>query len=519
MTPTVELALPHRAWLEEFRRRHGRAPRVLHIGNIANNAYLNGKLLNRAGVDCDVVCPDYYHIMSCPEWEDGDFDGDVEDQSFPAWENVSLNGFERPAWFAQGPAPACLAYLDARRTRPADAARSWQSLTQQRVQTCRRLRRPPARRLLSHVPGARAVHHLADRVVGRLRRMFRPREDVTQVLTQLQALFAATFPRRQDRLEAADVIDLLRVRSAWGAVLAHYDAVIGYATDGIYPLLAGRRPYFAYEHGTIRNIPFEATAQGRLCALTYRLADGCFITNCDNVVAAERLGLARYRFVPHPVNEEVAAAADAGRRIRERLGYSFLVFHPSRQHWEARRHPDWEKGNDILIEGLARFLRDVCPTGGAVFVEWGRTVEASRALLARLGVAARVHWIPPQPNPRMVQYIHACDVLADQFFLGAFGSTMPKALLHGRPAMLYLDEERHRWCFPEMPPVVNARTPDEVYHGLRQLHADPAHAAALASRGREWYHRYHSNAVILGTFLDALCDALGRSAGPVRAAG
>jgi hypothetical protein len=31
---------------EEFRGRLGRAPRILHIGNIANNAYLNAKLLN-----------------------------------------------------------------------------------------------------------------------------------------------------------------------------------------------------------------------------------------------------------------------------------------------------------------------------------------------------------------------------------------------------------------------------------------------------------------------------------------
>src|SRR5262249_15237906 len=154
---------------------------------------------------------DYYHIMSCPEWEDADFDGDVADQSFPAWENVRLNGFERPAWFAQGPTAGSLAYLDARRSRPADAARSWQALTQQRVQTCRRLRRPPARRLLSRLPGARAVHHFADRVMVRLREMSQPPEDVTQALAQLQALFTATFPERQDRLEAADVINLLRV--------------------------------------------------------------------------------------------------------------------------------------------------------------------------------------------------------------------------------------------------------------------------------------------------------------------
>ncbi len=28
-------------WLDEFRQKHGRSPRILHVGNIANNAYNN----------------------------------------------------------------------------------------------------------------------------------------------------------------------------------------------------------------------------------------------------------------------------------------------------------------------------------------------------------------------------------------------------------------------------------------------------------------------------------------------
>jgi hypothetical protein len=518
MNPMVELSPPQFAWLEAFRCRHGRPPRVLHIGNIANNAYLNAKLLNRAGVDSDVVCPDYYHIMSCPEWEDADFEGDIGDQYFPAWENVRVDSFERPAWFAQGPALARLAYLEARWSRPADAAQHWRTLGQQRAQACRLLRLPPGRRgLLSCVPGPRTVKDLGNRLLRRLARSLRASGEVRGTLARLRELFAATFPERPDALEAADVMHLLRVCSPWRAVFKHYDMVIGYATDGILPLLAGHRPYLAYEHGTIRNIPFEPTPQSRLCALTYRLADACFITNCDNIVAAETLGLPCYRFVPHPVNEDAVPAADTDRlraALCERLGARFLLFHPSRQHWEARRHPAWDKGNDILIEGFARFVKSACPTAGAVFVEWGQTVGASKALLARLGVADRVHWIAPQPNPRMVQYLRACDLLADQFFLGAFGSTMPKALLHGRPAMLYLDEERHRWCFPEMPPVVNARTPEEVCQGLVRLHADPGFGAAQACRGREWYRAYHSNDVILRTFLEALRGALDNAAEP-----
>ncbi len=102
-------------WLDDFRAEHGRPPRLLHVGNIANNAYNNAKLLNEAGLDCDVLCHDYYHIMGCPEWQDADFQGEVSSQFFPDWTRVDLKGFRRPRWFVQGPVPPCIAYLLAKR--------------------------------------------------------------------------------------------------------------------------------------------------------------------------------------------------------------------------------------------------------------------------------------------------------------------------------------------------------------------------------------------------------------------
>ena len=114
----------------EFKDTHKRPPRVLHIGNIANNAYLNAKFLNEAGFDCDVMCYDYYHIMACPEWEDAEYQGQIEDQSNPDWTKVDLGAFRRPSWFAQGPLATCMDYLIARREGNADKANIyWHALS------------------------------------------------------------------------------------------------------------------------------------------------------------------------------------------------------------------------------------------------------------------------------------------------------------------------------------------------------------------------------------------------------
>ena len=57
-------------WLRDFEARNGRKLRVLHVGNVNNNAYLAAKFLRRVGVNADVLCPNYYHIMATPEWEE-----------------------------------------------------------------------------------------------------------------------------------------------------------------------------------------------------------------------------------------------------------------------------------------------------------------------------------------------------------------------------------------------------------------------------------------------------------------
>jgi glycosyltransferase involved in cell wall biosynthesis len=579
------------SWVADFRTLHGRSPRVLHIGNIANNAYLNAKALNEVGIESDVLCYDYYHIMGCPEWEDGDFEGRIRNDFLPNWSDVKLRGFHRPRWFIQAPLRDAVSYLIARREGARVAAWwRWRRNEIRRWIVCR----PPLARAVSRVLTrlrkiGRTAANLprtwkrkgrsignsapayAQSVLFRLNGLARSRPPVGLALAsslatvlavlavpcallatlfslvicivwlvtlplrrlidaalagrrsrrlesagldeaQWQTLckdFRRWFPAREDALTTADAMPYRSVLPMFRRLFRNYDAIIGYSTDGVLPLLVGKRPYFAYEHGTIRNIPFQPTIQGRLCATTYRASNHAFITNCDNILAAGILGLERFGFVPHPVNESPVSRERVQRLrsdLERRLESDFIVFHPSRQHWEERRHPDWEKGNDLFLRGFARLVQEVAPRASAVLVDWGQKVDDSKALIAELGIASRVLWIPTQGNRRMSEYVAACDVLADQFWLGAFGSTTPKAFLHGRPALLYLDEERHRWCMPELPPVLNAKLPDEVFEALREVYESADRGQELGARSRAWYDRYHSNRVIVQRFAEVLAE-------------
>ena len=482
------------AWVQRFKERNGRAPTALHIGNIANAAYLNAKMLNEAGIDCDVLCYSYYHIMGCPEWESAVFDADGIEPNRPLWSSIDLHGFERPRWFAQGSLGTCLDYLIARRTRSPRSEELWRQLEREQEDA-----------------------ELGQGWDASDERSNYPAADIEARIRDLIAAFRNDFPLRPDRLSAEELRQTLAFSGQYFAQLRHlcslYDVVIGYSTDGILPLAVGKRPYLAYEHGTIRALPFENNTDGRLCALTYSRADVSFITNCDTVIAAEKLQLNDYQFVPHPINEHVVAAPEPStlrQQLCRDLEADFLIFHPARQHWEPQRHPSWEKGNDIFLKGFARFVKTARPRAAAILVDWGRTVAQSRALIDELGITDRVAWISPRNAAGMAAYIRASDVLADQFFLGAWGSTMPRALFLGTPAMIYVNESIHRWCFSEMPPVVNTPSSEAIHAGLCRL-LDEKYRREISAAGRLWYDKYHSNTVITECFSRAIHDALMRT--------
>ncbi|MDI2055117.1 hypothetical protein, partial [Bradyrhizobium sp. Mp19] len=119
------------AFLREFQRAHNRPLRVLHIGNIANNAYNNALIQRRFGIEADVICYNYYHVMGCPEWEAASFDGNV-DNMFPDWWATELGGWRRPDWFVQGPVLDCLSYLRAKNAGDSGAAAFFWTLLQAR---------------------------------------------------------------------------------------------------------------------------------------------------------------------------------------------------------------------------------------------------------------------------------------------------------------------------------------------------------------------------------------------------
>ncbi len=506
------------------------APRIAHVGNIANNAYSNAKFQRRLGLAADSYNYPFEFVFGHPEWEDADFGEQLDLYNPPDWPTLQFtNGYARPHWtrYLSGrPDPyGYTGYGEAQR----EAGMHGQYLDTGRVWTAAPATGEPAGLGPTLMRRLRRFAHAAGQRYAALARQgqLTPRERLEYMYLRLVrgAVDNSSGMRLRfgiamnDRLRAirADMRAVagdshlaqagwkLRPRSysrltCWRSfrpLSQDYDLTVLYGLEVTKAgLLPPDRPYIAFEHGTMRTLPFEDTLQGRLLAFGYRLAEACIITNPDVLGSAKRLGLRHYRFIPHPVDETKYCPGETplADELRRELRVPLIFFCPSRHEWNNGSD---SKRSDRAIRAFGRYVREAEPAGlpaaALVLTEWGTDVRASKQLCRELGIEGRVVWRHPMHKMRLLEYYRAADIVLDQFHeaVGSFGTVTVEAMACARPVIMYFNPQVHEWCLEENPPIQSALTTPEIYGRLVALAGSAERCAAVGAQSRAWVERWH----------------------------
>lgn len=544
----MQLSPDNQRWLEAFRARHGRAPRILHIGNIANNAYNNARLLNETGLDCDVICYDYYHIMGCPEWEDADFSSNYGDQFKPDWVAAGVKDFKRPRWFAQGPVRDCIDYLVARKEGWVPEADSrWSKLA---ALNGSRLPTDSGAQVKVFLWSVRLQHYLhrigqafrylatsrgiASRIAGscdagrvaafsrsEIVRLFAAWGLITVALVvriggypfrrlmdsdkaflfdarvaELVNAFAAAFPSRTDNLSAGDADMYRQITCQWRRLFGHYDLVQAYATDPILPMLAGKQPYIGFEHGTLRSHTLCDEPVCRLTSLAYNMADHVFITNGDCLEYAHKIGVTRFTPMLHPVDERrIAQIGGRYEDLRRELGVRHVFLCTLRHDWVI-------KGTDQYIRALPELTRSLGRDFRVIMTRWGADLDKSIALAESLGVADMIVWSEPLSRRKLIQALKSADILFDQIALPHFGATAPEGIAAGIPVIMSYDSGSTEWLVAEPAPILAAHNATEIAAQVSRA-LDPEWLKDYRHRAAKWFDAHHSSRIVVQGHLDA----------------
>lgn len=687
-------------WLDDFENHVGRPLRILNLGNIANNAFQNAKIMRRAGIEADCVAYDYYHVMGTAEWEDAEFRGVIGDQFYPDWWRVKFENYTRPDWFIQGPKEQCLDYIRYRFSDPKktkETGRAWQILTfdthyenfkkssknsfpknpfrlpswaWRKIQFFKfvlttYLRSPflfkrkftaqievigkignailtllslpfalvflfgsfafdKIETFISLIPRENRSHYFELRrarrkiIIMNLRQRLYPithtiigfgatlfrritgkrfgavfgdkaangiteflgirstsidRITVNMSVEEIQARRAERRARREAAqnsesldlsnipmeeaiadakeegynktaanayytaylyfLELAypdqgwildhyennqetspedirkDIIIAKVLANEWEGVFEFYDVVLAYSTDGILSMAGSDMPFFTYEHGTLRSIPFEDSPMGRLCATSYRNCVGIMVTNLDNIDKPRMLGMRSEQviYLPHAVDDKKLLGyrhLHNGIKPTDHEHPTFLC--PARHDW-GDDDPSLMKGNDKLLRA-ARIIYDEGYHPKIILFEWGRHVGKSRELIKELGIETLITWVKPMKKTELWKSYFRCHAIVDQFSIPAFGGVTFEGLTFSKRIITFIDEAQSEEFFGEIPPVLNCSEPEGIADAMRVVLDDPEDKAGLGPAGGVWAKRYHSSQRILDLQLAAFEPAV-----------
>lgn len=521
-------------WIEEFRRLHKRKPRILHIGNIANNAYQNAKMLNEAGCECEVLCQDYYHIAGCPEWDDAEITGEIKDQYFPDWKSVNLNGFQRPRWFAQGKGNYCVRYLLARRRgEKAKAERYWKQLQWQREWYIRlNTTIHPVDNISEHLVfyianggyyliqilhkiylGLRYValapYYFCKHPNKTIKKYYRrfilkqaEQVEVNPLLKNLSDEFHRLFPERS--FEASEMmLNYYNNAQYYRELMQEYDVVIAYADMPILPYLAGIKNYVAFEHGSIRDLPYQRDARGYLMLLSYANAKAIYITNLDCVSSAEYISAntdAEIIYGLHGLDtrrimQKADAAGKAANTLRTawQKGDSHPVFFCPSRHSVDPVTGRYIKGDEQMIQAVER-LADEGFAFHLILVNFGLDTPSIKETIAcNPRLESMVQWIEPLPKAQLLTAYQACDAVLDQFYLPAFGAITIEVLCSGGGALISqkVDDAVMQTFFGEQLPSYLCEKTEDIYFAMRNVIENPERCRIRAEKGREWVIKHH----------------------------
>ncbi|NOU28814.1 MAG: hypothetical protein HOO96_12990 [Polyangiaceae bacterium] len=169
-----------------------------------------------------------------------------------------------------------------------------------------------------------------------------------------------------------------------------------------------------------------------------------------------------------------------------------MVFHHARHIWGTEFGFWQSKRNDKLIRGFAAAARKRPDVRYAlVMLEYGPEVERSKRLVAELGIADRVTWLPQTQRKEVMIGLSLSDIGCGEFANSWLScGTIYETLAMAKPLLHVRDDALYRDYFPELYPLMNVARDEDIEAHLVDYVDRTAHWKAVGEAGRQWHDRF-----------------------------
>jgi glycosyltransferase involved in cell wall biosynthesis len=263
-------------------------------------------------------------------------------------------------------------------------------------------------------------------------------------------------------------------------IMKKYDIIHAYNATPIHAMFS-KIPYIAQSGGDdLRIKAFERSITGYLLKRSYKKANQFVYVWPIHKPLVDKLKIKNAIYLPRvwePQNFK-----KNGNDFPEQK--KLTIFLPTAEIWET-------KGNDKFLQAFVKLCKEKNNIK-LFFVDWGPDSQKAKKFLDNPNVKDKVEIIQgPISREKMSEYMGRSDLLVDQFNSGSFTRMAIEAFKFGIPILINIDEEIHKELHGESPPVVNAKTSDEIYNELRELSNSKDKLQRIANDAKIWYEKHY----------------------------
>ncbi len=202
------------------------------------------------------------------------------------------------------------------------------------------------------------------------------------------------------------------------------------------------------------------------------------------------------------------ADTDVLAYLPPRFNTPFRVFCGSRLNW-ASLMPDGAvaidyKGAEIMVRGLAMFVRSTGVKLEIRLVKKGLHVAETVAFVEELGLKEHVVWLDEMSQKDVEWEYSQADVVFDQLGKGIIGMVCLDAMALGRPVIANGRPEMLEPLLGATSPICQASTPEEVSNQIGYLHFNPEKREQIGIASRKYVEDYCSSMALAKRCLERI---------------
>jgi glycosyltransferase involved in cell wall biosynthesis len=151
-------------------------------------------------------------------------------------------------------------------------------------------------------------------------------------------------------------------------------------------------------------------------------------------------------------------------------------------------NPEYNKGNDIIIKGLAKFVQSY-KNIEIHFVEKGEDVDLAKELCRNLDLSPYVIWHKEMSFIELLNLYEASDICFDQVGTHWIGAVGGYALWFGKPLIANVSREVAAGVWPQKNPVLQASNEDDIFLALVHLTSEE-NRKAISDASKKFFDDY-----------------------------